>query len=217
MRTLDQVRALFEDGAVVECVENTYRPELNGTRRRIDKLGKSYADCTPLDGPDAGKSCGFRMALPTRARDVLAVSADAVTFRLGRDDHTVTLRREAERPDGHPLTERLRECLRAEDNGGPVDDTDEAIAAIEGALCEGGGPRCLQVRSAFEGETALVRATESQRSAYRRLAGRCSIRGVLWLDNGHLQVGFESADGRDREAVIDLEGRRVSTRNTYEH
>lgn len=67
-----------------------------------------------------------------------------------------------------------------------------------------------------EGDAALERATAEQQEAHRRLAGRCSVRGVLLLSDGTLQVGFEStATGRDREAIIGRDGRRVSTRNTW--
>jgi hypothetical protein len=98
MRTVEKVRALFSEGAVLECVENTYRPELNGSRRRIDKLGKTFADCTTLDGPDAGKPGGFYMSLPSRAGDVVELTDDTVTYRLDGPaandgaEHTVTLR-----------------------------------------------------------------------------------------------------------------------------
>jgi hypothetical protein len=90
--TIDKVRELFEEGGTVTCIENTYRTELNGSTRRIDKLGKSYADCTPLTGPDVGKG-GFYMALPTRAKDVVAVTDTEATWKIGRDEHTVTIRK----------------------------------------------------------------------------------------------------------------------------
>lgn len=96
MRKLDQVRALFEPGTVLVTVRNTYRPELDGTRRRVRSLGRTVYSCDILDGPTAGRA--FRGVLPARARDVLAVDTSEVTFRLGRGDHTVTLRREAVQP-----------------------------------------------------------------------------------------------------------------------
>jgi hypothetical protein len=89
MTTLDRVRALFAEGDVVRCIENTYRPALDGTDRRIDKMGKSYAECTSLTGPDVGKR-GFYMRLPERARDVVELTDTRVTYRI-RGEHTVTL------------------------------------------------------------------------------------------------------------------------------
>lgn len=90
MTTLERVRALFPVGAVVECVENTYIPRRNGTVRTVTKAGKSYCDCT-MDGKP------YRMSLPGRAGDVLELTDDTVTFKLGgpartKGDHTVTYR-----------------------------------------------------------------------------------------------------------------------------
>lgn len=65
------------------------------------------------------------------------------------------------------------------------------------------------------GDLALAQATDPQRAAYRRLRDRCSIRGVIRYTDGTLQVGFESSQGRDREAVIAPNGSRLETRNTY--
>lgn len=66
-----------------------------------------------------------------------------------------------------------------------------------------------------EGHEAITRATVEQIAAYQRLKHRCSVKGVLLLSDGNLQVGFESNLGRDREAIIAPNGARVSTRNTY--
>lgn len=65
------------------------------------------------------------------------------------------------------------------------------------------------------GPEALRRATDAQISAYRRLRSRCSLRGAILLSDDTLQVGFESVNGRDREAVIAPDGSRLETRNTY--
>ena len=92
MRTLDQVKAVLSEGAVIRTVENTYRPELNGTRRRVTKLGRTYFRYEMLDGEQVG-TVGYTN-LPL-ARDVLEVTDEQVTFRLAvRPGHTVTLRRE---------------------------------------------------------------------------------------------------------------------------
>ncbi len=90
MRTLEQVRALFPIGAEVECVENTYRPELNGTRRRITRVQKQRLGVEVLTGPGVGRP--FDVVLPARARDVLELTGEQVRFRLGRGEHTVTYR-----------------------------------------------------------------------------------------------------------------------------
>jgi hypothetical protein len=91
MRTLETIRDLFPLGGIIECVENTYRPILNGSRRRVTGVRKSSLDVEVLSGPDAGKR-GFVMTLPARAGDVLTLSEDTVTFRIGRSEHTCTFR-----------------------------------------------------------------------------------------------------------------------------
>lgn len=91
MRTLEEVRELFPIGAVIECVENTYRPVLNGSRRRVTGVRKSSLDVEVLSGHGAGKP-GFVMALPARAGEVLSLCYDTVTFRIGRGEHTCTFR-----------------------------------------------------------------------------------------------------------------------------
>ena len=63
---------------------------------------------------------------------------------------------------------------------------------------------------------ALGAASAAQRAAFRRLAARCAINGVILLSDGNLQVGFErSTDGRDREALIAPDGTRLSTADTW--
>lgn len=90
MRTLEQVRALFPVGAEVECVENTYRPELNGTRRRITRAQRQRLGVEILTGPCVGEPSV--MVLPSRVGDVLELGADCVKYRLGRGSHTVSYR-----------------------------------------------------------------------------------------------------------------------------
>jgi hypothetical protein len=93
---VDEVRALFREGELVECVENTYIPARNGTRRRILKVRKSVVDGEVVDGERAGQP--FRITLPTRVRDVVAVDDQQATYRLDESSerlrgHTVTIRR----------------------------------------------------------------------------------------------------------------------------
>jgi hypothetical protein len=90
MRTLERVRALFPVGAWVECVENMYRPELNGTRRRVIHVQKQRLGVEVLSGPGVGEP--FDMVLPGRAGDVLELTENRVRYRLGRGDHTATYR-----------------------------------------------------------------------------------------------------------------------------
>ena len=66
-----------------------------------------------------------------------------------------------------------------------------------------------------EGPGALIMASPDQYKAYTRLKDRCSVRGVLYLSDETLQVGYETANGRDMEAVFDDIGKRISTTTTY--
>jgi hypothetical protein len=88
---LEHVRGMFPLGATIECVENTYRPELNGSTRRVTRAGRSKLRVEILTGPGAGNA-GFEMALPANASDVLELTDDTVKFRLGRGGHTATFR-----------------------------------------------------------------------------------------------------------------------------
>ena len=93
MSKLDEVRALFPVGGVVECVENTYAAkqgfDRSGMRLTVERSGKTVCDTRGEDGKP------FRNNLPTRVMDVVAVDDTSATWLLGRDDHTVTYRRVA--------------------------------------------------------------------------------------------------------------------------
>lgn len=91
MNKLDEVRALFPTGAVIECVENTYTREKGfdraGMRVTIERSGKTVCDSRSSDGKR------FRTTLPTRVGDVLHVDGESATWRLDVDgEHTVTWR-----------------------------------------------------------------------------------------------------------------------------
>jgi hypothetical protein len=88
--TVERVKLLFSEGVVLETVSNTYRPVLDGSTRRVTKVGASYFDYVMLDGEQAGEN--GHSYFPKRASDVVSVSDDEVTYKLSRDGHTVTLR-----------------------------------------------------------------------------------------------------------------------------
>lgn len=93
MNAVEMVRGLIEVGASIELVENTYRPELNGTRRTIEKVQReSYAAIEEHSGETVWG------ALPKRVREVVSVDETQATFYI--DDtserltgHTITIRR----------------------------------------------------------------------------------------------------------------------------
>lgn len=108
MNRIKAAQAFFEGigvGGILLTVENTYRPELNGTRRQITKIRKSGYDAILLDDTapygsrgdiqTAGDACAG--SIPTRAGDIVEVTDDTITTKLGDTErlagHTVTMRR----------------------------------------------------------------------------------------------------------------------------
>lgn len=92
MNKLDAVRALFVEGEQVKCVDNTYHTERGfldyiGRVWTVGRVGKTV--WYPIDEGN------FRGTFPDRASDVLSVSDSSATWRIGRDDHTVTYERVA--------------------------------------------------------------------------------------------------------------------------
>lgn len=85
--TLSEFKKKVKAGDEPLCVKNTYRPELDGTTRKLTKVGPSVMLGTFEGTP-------FRTEWP-KASDVLEVTETRITFRLGRDDHTITLERVA--------------------------------------------------------------------------------------------------------------------------
>lgn len=80
MNAVDQTRELLAGAAVIECTENTYIPNRAGLRLSLSKVGKTVADGEQLTGERAGEP--FRLELPLRVKDIVAVSDDAVTYLL---------------------------------------------------------------------------------------------------------------------------------------
>jgi hypothetical protein len=86
MSKIREAQDFFDGVQVIVTVENTYCPALNGVRRQITHVGKSFFEGVLLDPSSdgvnqAGQS--FRGIIPTRARDVIRVTATEATFRLG--------------------------------------------------------------------------------------------------------------------------------------
>jgi len=90
---LDEIRAAVQPDTVLECVENTYRPELNGSLRVVTRVRQASYEFRPLGVPEGATSWA---PLPTRVRDVTRVD-DGWRFPLAkRPPHTVTIRVVAE-------------------------------------------------------------------------------------------------------------------------
>jgi hypothetical protein len=92
---VEQVRALFTPGTVLECVENTWIPAQDGSRRRVERLGREFADVELLG--EEGRPGPYRMIVPHRVRDVLAVDGSEAIYLLGEEPeemrgHTVRVR-----------------------------------------------------------------------------------------------------------------------------
>jgi len=98
-KALDELRARLPEGTEVECVANTLRPELNGTRRRIIENRPTFYRFIQLTDADAHKT--NHGTWPRRAADITWLDDHTVRFTLYRvgsrgpvpiDGHTLTLR-----------------------------------------------------------------------------------------------------------------------------
>lgn len=93
-KKLTELRDRIPVGTVLECVENTYRPVLNGTSRRIIENRPTFYRFVQLTDPDAPESVG---AWPTRTSEITWLAENVVRWPLYRqgsgsrvDGHTVT-------------------------------------------------------------------------------------------------------------------------------
>jgi hypothetical protein len=90
--TLAELKRRLTVGKEFTCVENTYRPELNGQKRVVVKAQTVSIKWT-WDGDDDGR--GSWTEFP-KARDIVSSTDDTITWRMFPSDpwrdHTVTLR-----------------------------------------------------------------------------------------------------------------------------
>jgi len=92
MKSFADIKRRFALGVVLECVENTYRPEINGTLRRIEKVQTNAIACTAAPGVTAARGALFWTPFP-KASGVKIIDADTFQFDLGlAAGHHVTLR-----------------------------------------------------------------------------------------------------------------------------
>ena len=104
MKTFSDVKRRLRVGAVLECVENTYQPKLNGTRRKVEVVQTNAVAFQRAqdDGsflPEIPRRDLFWLYYPKTAKHVSVIDAD--TFRMdldtGRGDR-LTLRFVEEAP-----------------------------------------------------------------------------------------------------------------------
>lgn len=80
MNKVEQIRRRFSPGARIRCLENTYIPSHRGETFRVTASGRSKAEAvSEKDGSP------YRVTLPTRVRDVLAVYPDRVSFLIDEE------------------------------------------------------------------------------------------------------------------------------------
>lgn len=85
---------MFEPGAVILCVENTYIPARDGTTRTVERAGATVSDCRTPDGKP------YRMEMPQRVGTIEHLPDGSIRYPLGgpatkHGNHFVTLRRVA--------------------------------------------------------------------------------------------------------------------------
>jgi hypothetical protein len=100
---VEQVRELFAPGTVLGCVEDSYIPAQAGSRRRVGRLGRAFAEVEMLG--EKGRRTRYRMVVPRRARDVLSIDGDGATYPIGDSPErlrgqTLTVRRVAAPREG---------------------------------------------------------------------------------------------------------------------
>ena len=83
--TLKAFKARFTVGATFICVENTYRPVVNGTRRTVTKVQNNgvFVRCD-------GVADRYWMPFP-RACDIVEADAGTAKYKFGAGDHTLTI------------------------------------------------------------------------------------------------------------------------------
>lgn len=95
-KSLAAFRDRLTTGTRLRCIENTYIPHRAGLEAIVTKPGKSTVRLqatTSTGNIEAGGTCW--MSPPTRVRDVLAMTEDAITYLIDpatRGDHKATWR-----------------------------------------------------------------------------------------------------------------------------
>lgn len=101
MKTFADVKRRLKPGVVLECVENTYQPHLNGQRRRVERVQANAVafQRAGLDGsfqiePQIPRREWFWLYYPPSAKFVSIVDANTFRVALGNvgNGHTVMLR-----------------------------------------------------------------------------------------------------------------------------
>lgn len=89
MKTLADIKRRISVGVRLQCVENTYRPTLNGTCRTVVKI-QTVSFAWLQDGSeDKGRS----WTEYPKSKDVTIIDADTFQFKLFDDkDHYVRMR-----------------------------------------------------------------------------------------------------------------------------
>ena len=73
-RELDAFRNNLLPGTVLVCTHNAFRASFVGQRRTIKKTMRASLDV------DLGNGGNYSMAFPTRVRDVVSLTEDAIVF-----------------------------------------------------------------------------------------------------------------------------------------
>jgi hypothetical protein len=97
MKTFADIKRRLAVGAVLECVENTYRPQVNGQRRRVEvKQTNAIAfQVAQPDGsflPEIPRRDLFWLDYPKGASLIEVIDGQTFRFAIQRSGHSVTLR-----------------------------------------------------------------------------------------------------------------------------
>ena len=89
-KTIDAFFDQIKGGARLTCLANTYNEKAPGISGIVGKAGKTTIMLMRDDSLNT-----FWLNRPKRVRDVVELTNDTITYKIGRDEHTATWKVEA--------------------------------------------------------------------------------------------------------------------------
>lgn len=87
-KDLEAFKARVQVGTVLRCVENTYSRDVHGVNRAGLLATITGPGVNVMGATADGKP--WRWEWPSRLRDVIEVTGNRITYKIGRGEHTAT-------------------------------------------------------------------------------------------------------------------------------